>query len=234
MARRYTSELLSKLTVEQLENVLPNLSKKANMNLKALESKNVQNGSRSYRYIQKLAFDPNETVTKNREGMPRFVTKIGQKEGQTRDQYRKELLHRASLIARFRQSPTHTPKGVERAYDKTYRTWIQKRSEEIAGETYGMGNYTESQLNKIIKEFDTPERKSHFNQTWSDFNRDQYVYMQRHSEVVAILISEGYDSDELIQALDKMDELEREDPAKNRWKQLMNMARKPSTQDEYS
>lgn len=229
MAKRYTVEDLKRMSLKELEKVLPNLAKKANMDLRALENAQAAKGSRAYRYIQKLSFDGDD-VKKNREGKPYFQTSIKREAGESDRDYRHRLLHHTALIATFRSKPTHTAKGVENAYDKTYQTWLQRRATKLAGERFGTMKPSKAQIEQVKAEIDTMSGKAHFNQAWGDFNKDQYEYMQRHSEVVAILISEGYDADELVQALDKMDEFEKSDPAMNRWRELMKENRAPATE----
>lgn len=229
MAKRYTVEDLKRMSLKELEKVLPNLAKKANMDLRALENAEAASGSVAYRYIKKLAFDGDD-VKKNRQGKPYFPTVIKRESGESDDEYRHKLLHHTALIANFRSKPTHTVKGVESAYDKTYQTWLIKRATELAAERYQVEKPTPAQVEVLRREIDNMAGKAHFNQAWGDFNKEQYEYMQRHSEVVAVLISEGYKAEELVQALDKMDAMEKEDPAKNRWRQLMNENRAPATE----
>lgn len=228
MARRYTVDDLRKMTLKELEKVYPNMAKKANMDLRALEKADAAKGSRAYRYIKKLSFDQDE-VKKNAQGNPYFQTSIRREKDESDRDYRHRIFRQAVLIAQFRSKPTHTVKGVEKAYEKTYQTWLNRRAAKLAGERYG-SNATKAQVLKVKKEIDTMSGKAHFNQAWGDFNKDQYIYMQHHSEVVAILISEGYKADELLQALDKMDSFEKSDPAMNRWRELMDEDRAPATE----
>ena len=110
--QRITAEVLNKYTEAQLDKYIEQMGKSANRHLTALEKEGASSGSKAYSYVQGLAHD--KAYASHTE-KPRFRTTT------TGESFQQKKAH-AAEIQRFFSAKTHTVKGVERAYNKSYKT----------------------------------------------------------------------------------------------------------------
>ena len=208
MAKKITAENLNNYNVAQLKAYINRTAKKANLDLRALEKAGVQSGSRAYKYVETVAFDAKKqkrgkesgAIAVNKKGQAYFKTNFTGKET------RAQLLKRAAQISAFKKAKTHTVAGVEKAYEKSYQTYINKKARELAEEKKGMGKATKADIMAAKRKLQSSSGASAFNQAWGSFNSEQYARAKRQSEQVAELILNGYTADEIISALDAVGE----------------------------
>ena len=191
--QRITGEVLNKYTAEQLEKYINQMGKKANRHLAALEKAESEKGSKAYRYIQTLAHDNKYATNTER---PRFRTT-------TKDESFQEMKSHAAEIQHFFQARTHTVHGVERAYKKTYDTYIHHKALQAVESKKGLGNATKAEVMKAEGELMKKISKEAFNGAWGDLTATQYEKAKTISDVVADLIEEGFSGEEIGAALDK-------------------------------
>ena len=192
--QRITGEVLNKYTAEQLEKYINQMGKKANRHLAALEKAESEKGSKAYKYIQSLAHD-NKYATHTER--PRFrTTTAGDKSFQ-------EMKSHAAEIQHFFQARTHTVYGVERAYKKTYDTYIHHKAMQLVEGEKGLGNATKAEVMKAEKELRGKISKSDFNGAWGALTASQYEKAKTISDIVADLIEEGFSGKEIGKALDE-------------------------------
>lgn len=209
MARKITAENLNNYSIEQLKAYINRTAKKSNLDLRALEAAGVEKGSSAYRYIKTKAFDAKQSGKFKKEDATIGINKKGEfyfKTNFTGKESRAELLHRASIIANFKGAKTHTVAGVERAYDKSYQTYINRKARQLAEDKYGMGKATKAQILKEKRALQSDEKKSAFNEAWASLNKEEYKKASRMSETVAELFLSGYTSSEVMEAIDKIGE----------------------------
>ena len=190
--QRITGEVLNKYTAEQLEKYIEQMGKKANRHLSALEKAESEKGSKAYKYIQTLAHD-NKYATHTER--PRFKTTTAGESFQ-------EMKSHAAEIQHFFQSRTHTVYGVERAYKKTYDTYIHHKALQLVEGEKGLGNATKAEVMKAEGELRKKISKSDFNGAWGDLTATQYEKAKTISDIVADLIEEGFSGTEIGKALD--------------------------------
>lgn len=190
--QRITGEVLNKYTKEQLEKYINQMGKKANRHLAALEKAESQKGSKAYRYIQTLAHD-NKYATHTER--PRFRTT-------TKDESFQEMKTHAAEIQHFFAARTHTVHGVERAYKKTYDTYIHHKALQAVESEKGLGNATKAEVMKAEGELRKKISKEAFNGAWGDLTATQYEKAKTISDIVADLIEEGFSGAEIGKALD--------------------------------
>lgn len=190
--QRITGEVLNKYTKEQLEKYINQMGKKANRHLAALEKAESEKGSKAYRYIQTLAHD-NKYATHTER--PRFRTT-------TKDESFQEMKSHAAEIQHFFQARTHTVHGVERAYKKTYDTYIHHKALQAVESEKGLGNATKAEVMKAEGELRKKISKEAFNGAWGDLTATQYEKAKTISDIVADLIEEGFSGAEIGKALD--------------------------------
>lgn len=190
--QRITGEVLNKYTKEQLEKYINQMGKKANRHLAALEKAESEKGSKAYRYIQTLAHD-NKYATHTER--PRFRTT-------TKDESFQEMKSHAAEIQHFFQARTHTVYGVERAYKKTYETYIHHKALQAVESEKGLGNATKAEVMKAEGELRKKISKEAFNGAWGDLTATQYEKAKTISDIVADLIEEGFSGAEIGKALD--------------------------------
>lgn len=198
MARRITAEQLNTYTKAQLETYIYRTAKKANLDLRALEKAGADAGSQAYKKVRALAFD-GDIVSTNKKGQIYF-------KGSYKDKTRGQLLHIASEIATFKASKTHTPAGVERAYNKAFKTYLEKRAKDIAGEEEGTILPSRAGVLKARRELETQSDKNWFNNQWGRLSRENYKKVQNMSETVAQLFEQGYSARQVTIALNKIGE----------------------------
>lgn len=192
--QRITGEVLNKYTAEQLEKYINQMGKKANRHLAALEKAESEKGSKAYKYIQSLAHD-NKYATHTER--PRFrTTTAGDKSFQ-------EMKSHAAEIQHFFQARTHTVHGVERAYKKTYDTYIHHKALQLVEGEKGLGNATKAEVMKAEADLRKKISKSDFNGAWGALTASQYEKAKTISDIVADLIEEGFSGEEIGAALDK-------------------------------
>ena len=191
--QKITGEVLNKYTAEQLEKYINQMGKKANRHLAALEKAESEKGSKAYKYIQTLAHD-NKYATHTER--PRFrTTTAGDKSFQ-------EMKSHAAEIQHFFQARTHTVHGVERAYKKTYDTYIHHKALQAVESKKGLGNATKAEVMKAESELRKKISKEAFNGAWGDLSASQYEKAKTISDIVADLIEEGFSGSEIGKALD--------------------------------
>ena len=190
--QRITAEVLNKYTEAQLDKYIEQMGKSANRHLTALEKENAASGSKAYNYVQGLAHDKQYAMHTER---PRFRTTT---KGET---FQQKKAH-AAEIQRFIGAKTHSVKGVEKAYEKSYKTFLKNRARRAAEETKGIGRATKADIMREYADLQKKIKKDEFNQAWGAFNSDQYEKAKRISEVVADLITEGYSGEDIGKALD--------------------------------
>lgn len=190
--QRITAEVLNKYTKEQLEKYINQMGKKANRHLAALEKAESEKGSKAYRYIQTLAHDNKYAAHTER---PRFRTT-------TKDESFQEMKSHAAEIQHFFQARTHTVHGVERAYKKTYDTYIHHKALQAVESEKGLGNATKAEVMKAEGELRKKISKEAFNGAWGDLTATQYEKAKTISDIVADLIEEGFSGAEIGKALD--------------------------------
>lgn len=226
MGRRITGEQLNRMTTAQLKAYINRTAKKANRDLRALEAAGAASGSRAYQYLEAVAFDKKQgrttavknevtgeterkpiqsrehIVGTNKKGEIYFKTNFTGKE--TRGQ----LLSRAAMIAGFKGSKTNTVRGVEKAYEKTYNTYVNKRSREIAKERASKEGrrYTRADILKAKRDIQSMSDKDFFNSQWGSLSKEQYEIAKRQSGETAKFFASGYTADELMQAVEKLGE----------------------------
>lgn len=191
--QKITGEVLNKYTAEQLKKYIEQMGKKANRHLAALEKAESEKGSKAYKYIQTLAHD-NKYATNTKR--PRFrTTTSGDKSFQ-------EMKSHAAEIQHFFASRTHTVHGVERAYKKTYETYIHHKALQAVESEKGLGNATKAEVMKAEGELRKKISKEAFNGAWGDLTASQYEKAKTISSIVADLIEEGFSGAEIGKALD--------------------------------
>ena len=191
--QRITAEVLNKYTAEQLEKYINQMGKKANRHLAALEKAESEKGSKAYKYIQTLAHDKKYAVHTEK---PRFRTV-------TEGESFQEMKSHAAEIQHFFQARTHTVYGVERAYKKTYDTYIHHKAIKTVESAKGVGNATKAEVMKAEADLRKKISKSDFNGAWGALTASQYEKAKTISDVVADLIEEGFSGEEIGAALDK-------------------------------
>jgi hypothetical protein len=192
--QKITAEVLNKYTAEQLEKYIEQMGKRANRHLAALEKAESEKGSKAYKYIQSLAHD-NKYATHTER--PRFLTTTAG------DKSFQEMKSHAAEIQRFFQARTHTVHGVERAYKKTYDTYIHRKALQSVESEKGLGNATKAEVMKAESELRKKISKEQFNQAWGAFNASQYEKAKQMSDIVADLIEEGYSGEDIGRAIDE-------------------------------
>lgn len=191
--QKITGEVLNKYTKEQLEKYINQMGKKANRHLAALEKAESEKGSKAYKYIQSLAHD-NKYATHTER--PRFrTTTAGDKSFQ-------EMKSHAAEIQHFFQARTHTVHGVERAYKKTYDTYIHHKALQLVEGEKGLGNATKAEVMKAEADLRGKISKEDFNSAWGALTASQYEKAKTISDIVADLIEEGFSGAEIGKALD--------------------------------
>ena len=191
--QRITGEVLNKYIAEQLEKYINQMGKKANRHLAALEKAESEKGSKAYKYIQTLAHD-NKYATHTER--PRFRTT-------TKDESFQEMKSHAAEIQHFFQARTHTVHGVERAYKKTYDTYIHHKALQAVESEKGLGNATKAEVMKAERDLRQKISKEDFNHAWGDLRASQYEKAKTISDIVADLIEEGFSGSEIGKALDE-------------------------------
>ena len=191
--QRITGEVLNKYTAEQLEKYINQMGKKANRHLAALEKAESEKGSKAYKYIQTLAHD-NKYATHTER--PRFRTTTAGESFQ-------EMKSHAAEIQHFFQARTHTVHGVERAYKKTYDTYIHHKALQAVESEKGLGNATKAEVMKAEHDLKNKISKEDFNGAWGDLTASQYEKAKTISSIVADLIEEGFSGSEIGKALDE-------------------------------
>ena len=162
--QRITAEVLNKYTEAQLDKYIEQMGKSANRHLTALEKEGASSGSKAYSYVQGLAHD--KAYASHTE-KPRFRTTT------TGESFQQKKAH-AAEIQRFFQAKTHTVKGVERAYEKSYKTFVRNRAKQAAEEKKGIGNASKADIMREAERIRGKVSASDFNQAWGSFNSDQY------------------------------------------------------------
>lgn len=198
MGKRITAEQLNRYSKAQLEQYIYRTAKKANIDLRALEKAGADAGSQAYKKVRALAFD-GDIVSTNKKGQIYFK---GSFKGQTVQQLR----HIAKEIATFKAAKTHTPAGVERAYEKAYKTYLKNRAQDIAGEEERTLRPTRAGVLKAQRELESQVDKNWFNQQWGRLSRENYKKAQNMSETVAQLFEQGYSARQVTIALNKIGE----------------------------
>ena len=198
MGRRITAEQLNNYSKAQLETYIYRTAKKANLDLRALEKAGADAGSQAYKKVRSLAFD-GDIVSTNKKGQIYF-------KGSYHDKSRGQLLHIASEIARFKASKTHTPAGVERAYHKAYKTYVNKRAAEIAGEEEGTISPSRAGVLKAKRQLESQVSKNWFNNQWGAFSKKMYIKAKMMSETVAQLMEQGYSARQIAISINKIGE----------------------------
>ena len=198
MGKRITAEQLNRYSKAQLEQYIYRTAKKANLDLRALEKAGADAGSQAYKKVRALAFD-GDIVSTNKKGQIYFK---GSFKGQTVQQLR----HIAKEIATFKAAKTHTPAGVERAYEKAYKTYLKNRAQDIAGEEERTLRPTRAGVLKAQRELESQVDKNWFNQQWGRLSRENYKKAQNMSETVAQLFEQGYSARQFTIALNKIGE----------------------------
>lgn len=226
MGKRITAEQLNKMTTAQLKAYINRTAKKANRDLRALEAAGAAGGSRAYQYLEAVAFDKKkgrttavknektgETERKpiqsrenivgtNKKGEIYFKTNFTGKES------RGQLLSRAAMIAGFKGAKTNTVRGVEKAYEKTYNTYVNKRAREIAKERASKEGrrYTRADILSAKRDIQSMADKDFFNSQWGALSKEQYEIAKRQSGETAKFFASGYTADELMEAINKLGE----------------------------
>ena len=198
MGRRITPEQLNNYSKAQLEAYIYRTAKKANLDLRALENAGADAGSQAYKKVRALAFD-GDIVSTNKKGQIYF-------KGSYHDKSRGQLLHIASEIATFKGSKTHTPAGVERAYEKAYKTYLKNRAQDIAGEEERTLRPSRAGVLKAQRELESQVDKNWFNNQWGRLSRENYKKAQNMSETVAQLFEQGYSARQVTIAINKIGE----------------------------
>lgn len=190
--QRITGEVLNKYTAEQLQKYISQMGKSANRHLAALEKADSEKGSKAYKYIQSLAHDKKYAAHTER---PRFRTT-------TKGESFQEMKAHAAEIQRFFSAKTHTVAGVERAYKKTYDTYIHHKALQKVESAKGLGNATKAEVMKAERDLRKKISKSDFNGAWGALTATQYEKAKTISDIVADLIEEGFSGEEIGKALD--------------------------------
>lgn len=198
MGKRITAEQLNRYSKSQLEHYIYRTAKKANLDLRALEKAGADAGSQAYKKVRALAFD-GDIVSTNKKGQIYFK---GSFKGQTVQQLR----HIAKEIATFKAAKTHTPAGVERVYNKAYKTYIKNRAKDIAGEEERTLTPSRAGVLKVERELESQVDKNWFNNQWGRLSRENYKKAQNMSETVAQLFEQGYSARQVTIAINKIGE----------------------------
>ena len=191
--QKITGEVLNKYTAEQLEKYINQMGKKANRHLAALEKAESEKGSKAYKYIQTLAHDKKYATHTEK---PRFRTT-------TKGESFQEMKTHAAEIQHFFAARTHTVHGVERAYKKTYETYIHHKALQAVESKKGLGNATKAEVMKAEHDLKNKISKEDFNGAWGDLTSSQYEKAKTISSIVADLIEEGFSGAEIGNALDE-------------------------------
>ena len=191
--QRITADVLNKYSEAQLDKYIEQMGKSANRHLTALEKEGASSGSKAYSYVQGLAHD--KAYASHTE-KPRFRTTT------TGESFQQKKAH-AAEIQRFFSAKTHTVKGVERAYEKSYKTFVRNRAKQAAEEKKGIGNASKADIMREAERIRGKVTASDFNQAWGSFNSDQYEKAKQISEIVADLIEEGYSGSDIGRAIDE-------------------------------
>lgn len=226
MARRITAEQLNRYSKSQLEQYIYRTAKKANLDLRALEKEGYAKGSAAYRYVKAKAVDDGMIGT-NKKGEVYFKTRYPGASFY-------ELKHIASEIQTFKESKTHTPAGVQRAYDKAYNTYLNKRAVHVAGEEEGTIAPSKAAVFKAKRELETKTDKNWFNQQWGALSKNSYKKASRASEQVAQLFEQGYSARQVTRALNKVGEEGTLEEYKNAMRKPKHSAYKQNYADELS
>lgn len=197
MPRRISAEELNKYSKEQLENYIYKTAKKANLDLRALERAGAAKGSAAYRYVKKLAFD-DQIVSTNKKGQIYFKTR------HDKDLSVQKLRSIAKELRLFKASKTHTPAGVVRAYSKAFKTYTDKRAQDIAGQREGTIYPSKAGVLKAKRQLEKQSDKNWFNTQWGRMSAKAYKEAKRMSETVATLFSEGYSARQVVRAMNKI------------------------------
>lgn len=191
--QKITAEVLNKYSEAQLDKYIEQMGKSANRHLTALEKENAASGSKAYSYVQGLAHD--KAYASHTE-KPRFRTTT------TGESFQQKKAH-AAEIQRFFQARTHTVHGVERAYKKTYDTYIHHKALQAVESKKGLGNATKAEVMKAERDLKNKISKEDFNGAWGDLTASQYEKAKTISSIVADLIEEGFSGAEIGKALDE-------------------------------
>ena len=198
MGRRITAEQLNRYSKSQLEQYIYRTAKKANLDLRALEKEGYAKGSAAYRYVKAKAIDDGMIGT-NAKGEVYFKTRHPGASFY-------ELKHIASEIQAFKASKTHTATGVQRAYSKSFNTYLNKRAFDIARERDGTINPSKAGVLKAKRELETKADKNWFNEQWGSLSKKAYAKAKRMSEQVAQLFEQGYTARQVTRAINKLGE----------------------------
>lgn len=120
---------LNKLTTKQLAAYIANYGKTINSRLTELERKGYAESSVAFRYITEKDPHRGEFVTKSKSG----YTKISLK---TRGLTRNQLLAKATTIQGFLNSKTSTISGTKKAYDKSLKTFNERKNTNLSASEY--------------------------------------------------------------------------------------------------
>lgn len=191
--QKITAEVLNRYSEAQLDKYIQQMGKRANRHLIALEKEGAEKGSKAYSYVQGLAHD---RAYASHTEKPRFRTTTS---GET---FQQKKAH-AAEIQRFIAAKTHSVKGVEKAYNKAFNTYIHNRAVRKVEENKGIGNARKADVLKAETELRGKVNKSDFNNAWGSFNSDQYEKAKQISEIVADLIEEGYTGSDIGKAIDE-------------------------------
>lgn len=214
-----SAEDINKMSRTELERYIVNAAKKSNMAMRDLEKTGFSKASRAYRYAKKNLFDDTKLMSYNKQGQKIFRTSV------RKDETINDLRHRASKIANFRNAPSHTSVGVKKQYKKAYETWIKARAKKNM-----TGDYTDAQLQAEEKRLKTERSEQWFGEQWGAFTEEQYRFMQRGSEVVAILINEGYTAEQIVQAIQSIEDEAPREADLDRYREIIQSLKSPDTQ----
>ena len=120
---------LNKLTAKQLAGYIANYGKTVNARLSALEKKGYAESSVAFRYITEKDPHRGEFVTKSKSGYIKISLK-------TRGLTRNELLAKATTIQSFLNAKTSTISGTKKAYDKSLKTFNERKNTNLSQEEY--------------------------------------------------------------------------------------------------
>ena len=120
---------LNKLTAKQLSGYIANYGKTVNTRLSAVEKKGYAESSVAFRYITEKDPHREEFVTKSKSG----YTKISLK---TKGLSRNQLLAKATTIQGFLNAKTSTISGTKKAYDKSLKTFNEKKNTKLSAAEY--------------------------------------------------------------------------------------------------
>ncbi len=214
-----SAEDVNKMTRAELEKYIKNAAKKSNMSLRDLEKTGFSRASRAYRYAKKNLFDDTNLMSYNKKGQKIFRTSV------RKDETVNQLRHRASRIANFRNAPSHTSEGVKKQYKKAYESWVKARAKKNM-----TGEYTRAQLQAEEKRLKTEKSEQWFGEQWGAFTEEQYKFMQRGSDTVAVLINEGYTADQIVQAIESIEKDAPREADLDRYRDIIKALKSPDRQ----